>query len=59
MELLDKHAPKKPNIFQGNHKPHINKALRKTIMKRSQLENKANKAKDPKDVLKYKNHVII
>ena len=39
VETLNKHAPK---IFRGNHKPHINKTLRKAIMKRSQLKNKAN-----------------
>ena len=54
MEKLDKHAPNKTKIFRGNHNPHINKTLRKAIMKRSQLKNKANKMKDPKDILKYK-----
>ena len=61
VETLDKHAPKKTKIFRGNHKPHINKILRKAIMKRSQLKNKANKTKDPKDILKYKkqrNYVV-
>ena len=61
VETLNKHAPKKIKIFRGNHKPHINKTLRKAIMKRSQLKNKANKTKDPKDILKYKkqsNYVV-
>ena len=61
VETLNKHAPKKNKIFRGNHKPHINKTLRKAIMKRSQLKNKANKTKDPKDILKYKklrNYVV-
>ena len=61
VETLNKHAPKKTKIFRGNHKPHINKILRKTIMKRSQLKNKANKTNDPKDILKYKkqrNYVV-
>ena len=49
METLDKHAPKKTKIFRGNHKPHINKTLRKAILKGSQLKNKANKIKDPKE----------
>ena len=53
-EALDKHAPKKTKIFRGNHKPQINKTLRKAIMKRSQLKNRANKTKDPKHILKYK-----
>ena len=61
VETLNKHAPKKTKIFRGNHQPHINKTLRKAIMKRSQLKNKVNKTKDPKDVLKYKkqrNYVV-
>ena len=28
---LNKHAPKKTKIFRGNHKPHINKTLRKLL----------------------------
>ena len=51
VETLDTHAPKKPKIFRGSHKPHINKTLRKAVVKRSQLKNKA---KDSKDILKYK-----
>ena len=61
MEILNKHAPKKTKIFGGNHKPRIKKRLRKAIMERSQLKNKANKTKDPKDILKYKkqrNYVV-
>ena len=54
VEALDKHAPKKTKIFRGIHKPHINKTLRKAIMKRYQLKSKANKTKDPEDMLKYK-----
>ena len=57
METLDKHVPKKPKMCRGNHKPNINKTLKKTIMKHSQLKNKANKTKDPKDILKYKNNI--
>ena len=40
-------------LLQGNHKPRINKILRKVIMKRSQLKNKANKMKNTKGILKY------
>ena len=53
METLKKHAPKKTKIFRGNHKAHIKKTLRKAIIKRSQVKNKANKTKDSKDILKY------
>ena len=61
METLNKHATKKIKIFRGNHKSNINKTLRKAIMRRSQLKNKTNKTKDPKDILKYKkqrNYVV-
>ena len=61
VETLNKHDPKKTKIFRGNHKTHISKTLRKAIMKRSQLKNKANKTKDPKDILKYekqRNYVV-
>ena len=37
---LDKHAPKKEKVLRGNKKRHINKSLRRAIMKRSELKNK-------------------
>ena len=51
---LNKHAPKKKKWIRGNNKPHVNKALRQAIMKRSRLKNKANKTKDPSDIKNYK-----
>ena len=54
VETLNKHTPKKTKLLRGNHKSHIIKTLRKVIMKRSQLKNKANKTNDPKGILKYK-----
>ena len=53
VETLDKHAPKKTKKFHWNHKPHINKTLRKAIIKRSQHKNNANKTKNSKDISKY------
>ena len=50
---LNKHAPKKKKWIRGNNKPHVNKALRLTIMKRSKLKNHANKTKDPTDIRNY------
>ena len=50
---LNKHAPKKKKWIRGNNKPHVNKALRLTIMKRSKLKNHANKTKDPTDIRIY------
>ena len=43
-EILDHHATIKQLKLRGNTKPHINKTLRKEIMKRSRLKNKANKS---------------
>ena len=43
--ILDHHAPIKQSKLHGNTKPHVNKTLRKEIMKqRSRLKNKANKS---------------
>ena len=58
---LDKYAPKKKKWLRGNNKPHVNKMLRKAIMKRSKLKNKANKTKLPVDINNYKkqrNYVV-
>ena len=58
---MNKHAPKKRKWVRGNHKPHINKELRKAIMKRSRLKNKANKTKKPIDISNFKkqrNYVV-
>ena len=43
IDTLNTHAPKKIKTLRVNQKPHMNKTLRKAIMKRSQLKNKANK----------------
>ena len=51
---LNSHAPKKVKVLRGNHKPHLNKKLRKAIMERSRLKNKANKSKQPTDIASYK-----
>ena len=45
---------KKVKILRGNLKPHYNKNLRKAIMKRSRLKNKANRSKDSVDIANYK-----
>ena len=55
-KILDKHAPQKLKILRGNHKPHINKELRKAIYTRSRLKNIANKTDSFEDVMKYKFH---
>ena len=53
-ETLDEHAPPKTRVLRGNHKPHVNKALRKAIMKRSQLKNRANRSGIKEDYENYK-----
>ena len=61
IDKLNKHAPKEIKTFWGNQKPHINKRLRKAIMKRSQSKNKANKTPNATDVSNYKkqrNYVV-
>ena len=44
--VLDAHAPKKKRTVRGNRKSHLTKPLRKCIMLRSFLKNKANKTGD-------------
>ena len=50
IDTLNKHAPKKSKTLRGNQKPHVNETLRKAIMKRSQLKNKASKTGNATDV---------
>ena len=41
---MNDHTPIKTSKVRGNTKPHVNKNLRKEIMKRSNLKNIANKS---------------
>ena len=52
--VLDKHAPKKSKLVRGNEKPHMNKELKRAIMKRSQLWNKFQKTKCSSDLHAYR-----
>ena len=54
VSFLDKHSPKKTKDLRGNQKPHFNKSLRKQIMIRSYLKNKANKSENSSDIVKFK-----
>ena len=54
VSILDKHAPKKIKVLRGNQKLHFNGNLRKQIMIRSRLKNKASKSKNPVDIAKFK-----
>ena len=40
VNVLDAHAPRKTKVLRGNHKPPVDKNLRKAIMKRSDLKTK-------------------
>ena len=60
-KVLDAHAPKKKRTIRGNQKPHLTKTLRKAIMRRSFLKNKANTTGDPYFYYLYKkqrNYVV-
>ena len=50
----NEHAPKKTKWVRGNNTSHMNKFLRRAIMKRSKLKNKANKMKHPGGIKMYK-----
>ena len=58
IDTLNRHAPKKTKLFRGNQKPHVNKVLRSTIMKRLRLEIKQIKLVKPYIFLIIKNNVI-
>ena len=51
---LNDHAPIKTSKIRGNTKPHVNKILRKEIMKRSNLKNIANKSGKIGDEKRFK-----
>ena len=51
---MNNHAPTKTSKVRGNTKPHVNKNLRKEIMKRSSLKNIANKSGKIEDKKRYK-----
>ena len=51
---LNNYAPIKSSKARGNTKPHVNKILRKEIMKTSNLKNIANKSGKIEDKKRYK-----
>ena len=53
-KILDHNAPGKQAKLLGNTKHHVNKILRKEIMKRSRLKNKTNKTGSKEDLKLYK-----
>jgi len=53
-KVLDKHAPLKKKIIRGNEKLHMNKALKKVIMKRSRLRIVLLISRNSSDLTAYK-----
>ena len=54
VRVLDAHAPRKTKVLRGSHKPHVDKNLRKAIMKRSALKRKASRTNQREDITNYK-----
>ena len=54
LEILDNHAPIKNKTIRANHIPSMSKALRKAIMRRSNLENKYLKYRTAENKLLYR-----
>ena len=54
LEILNIHAPIKKKLLRANHVPYMTKALRKAIMKRSELESKYVKNKTSANLKSYK-----
>ena len=54
LKVLEKHAPLKTKIIRGNHASYMNTALRKAIMKRTQLQNKFYKSKKHDDLKAFR-----
>ena len=52
--VLNKHAPLKRKSIRGNEKPHMNKPLKKAIMKRTKLRNIYRNTKSFDDLCAYK-----
>ena len=54
LTVLNSHAPLKKKVIRANHVPYMTKALRKAIMKRSELENKYLRYSTFENMNKYK-----
>ena len=52
--MLNIHTPIKKKLLRANHVSYVTKALRKTIMKRSELESKYVKSKTSETLKSYK-----
>ena len=55
-KVLDKHAPIKTKLLRANHKPYVTKAMRKAIMKRSELASKYRRSPTDENLKAWKKH---
>ena len=56
LKVLEKYAPIKKKIIRGNHAPYMNRTLRKSIMRRTQLQNKYYKSRNKEDLISFRKH---
>ena len=54
LEIVNIYAPLKKKILRANHVPYVTKALRKVMMRRSDLESKYVKNKTSENLKSYK-----
>ena len=54
--VLNKHAPIKTKLLRANHKPYVTKAMRKAIMKRSELATKYRRSPTDENLRTWKKH---
>ena len=54
VKVVDAHSPRKTKVLRGNHKPHVDKNPRKTIMKHSALKRIASRSNQEEYITKYK-----
>ena len=59
LEVLNKHAPMKQKTLRANEAPYMSKALRKAMMRRTQLANKFHKSNSEVDYLNFRKHRIL
>ena len=56
LNVLDKHAPIKQKTLRANEAPYMTKALKRAMMKRTELANKYHKHRRPEDFARFRKH---
>ena len=54
LETLELHAPQKSKVLRANHKPYVDKDMRKAIMNRSRLQNRLYENHTPENLAAFK-----